>query len=94
MDREEYFRDYLMESLQGYLMEEKRKGGRYAELVEAQKEASEEVRRLFARQPGEAAEAVDRYVSTILATASEDWMLVYQKGVRDAAGWLKYLGLL
>ena len=75
MGKEEIFRNALVEYLQTQLEGEQRKCGKYAEVVEAQKKASDEARKVLETMPKEAGEAVEKYVDSIFATAIEDWLL-------------------
>lgn len=94
MGKEEIFRNALVEYLQTQLEGEQRKCGKYAEVVEAQKKASDEARKVLETMPKEAGEAVEKYVDSIFATAIEDWLLIYQMGARDVVELFQDIGMI
>ena len=78
MGKEEIFRNALVEYLQTQLEGEQRKCGKYAEVVEAQKKASDEARKVLETMPKEAGEAVEKYVDSIFATGARDIVELFQ----------------
>ena len=61
MGKEEIFRNALVEYLQTQLEGEQRKCGTYAEVVEAQKKASDEARKVLETMPKEGGRKVCRF---------------------------------
>lgn len=93
-EREEVFRDFLITLLDRHLVEERKKPGKYAELVVRQEEESERASQILQRMSSEDREVIEAYIDSIFATHAEAFLGIYCRGGKDVIEGLKKLTIL
>lgn len=93
-EREEVFREFLMTLLDRHLVEERKKPGKYAELIVRQGEQSERANQVLQRISSEDREVIEGYIDSIFAAHTEAFLGIYCRGARDVVEGLKQLAIL